>query len=184
MKVLPIVTMPNPVLINPAKTITVFDKKLHLLIKEMEKTLLATKRPKGVGLAAPQIGEPLRLFLTKPTPKATIRTFINPEIIGTSDQTNDQSETDENNVPLEGCLSIPTIWGHVTRAQTLTLRYQDQNGLAHEEIFEGFLATIIQHETDHTNGILFSQRVIEQHQTFYQTVTDKHGKEVLEEITL
>jgi len=180
----PIVHIPDPVLAKPAKTVTSFDKKLHLLIADMTKTLKATKNPKGVGLAAPQIGEGFRVFLTMPTTKSPVRAFINPEIIGSS-------KPDEHAVPdkdadsrLEGCLSIPDIWGHVTRAPSVTLRFQDETGEFHEEIFDGFLATIIQHETDHTNGILFTQRVIEQKGKFFHSKRDKTGKEVLEEITL
>lgn len=179
----PIVLYPDQVLTQPAKTITVFDKKLEKLISEMKKSLLATKKPKGVGLAAPQIGEPYRLFITRPHAKADIRTFINPEIIAFSESTTEETEED-NDKPLEGCLSIPNIWGHVTRPSSVTLRYQDRDGNTHEEVIDGFMATIIQHETDHTNGILFSQRVLEQQEKFYQTVLDEEGKEHLEEIRI
>lgn len=179
----PIVTIPNNVLSTPSKTITVFDKKLEKLVQDMKKTLLATTKPKGVGLAAPQIGEGVRAFITRPSSKDDIRIFINPEIIGYSEIiTHEEKNKDET--PLEGCLSIPLIWGHVDRAHTLTLKYQDLQGNIHEEIFEGFMATIIQHETDHTNGILFTQRVLEQHQKIYKTEIDDQGKEYLQEITI
>jgi peptide deformylase len=180
----PIVHIPNTVLTTPAKTVTRFDHKLQRLVKDMRATLNATKKPKGVGLAAPQIGESYRVFITKPTPKSDIRVFINPEIIGLSNDNNDEGNLIEKDRKLEGCLSIPNIWGHVTRAAAVTLRYQDIHGALHEEVIDGFLATIIQHETDHTNGILFTQRVIEQHGTLYKTTTDANGKETLEEITL
>ena len=85
---------------------------------------------------------------------------------------------------LEGCLSIPKIWGKVKRAKTLSLRYQDEKGNIHKEKFSGFIATIIQHETDHINGILFTQRVLEQKGKLYQTGKDEEGKEVLEEIII
>lgn len=181
---MPVVTIPNSVLQTKAQTVKTFDKKLKQLIKEMEKTLIATKKPKGVGLAAPQIGEPYRVFITRPTAKDQIRSFINPEIVGYSNITNDNTQKENNENPLEGCLSIPEIWGSVTRAQSVTLRYQDSEGIVHEELIEGFLATIIQHETDHTNGILFTQRVIEQKGKFYKTEIDDKGKEYLQEITL
>ncbi len=177
----PIVTVPNAVLTTPAKPVTAFDKQLARLIADMKKTLLATKSPKGVGLAAPQIGEAYRVFITRPNEKSKIRVFINPEIISR------QGETDgvpERNNKLEGCLSIPKIWGKVKRSQSLTLRYQDETGKTHKEEFTGFLATIIQHETDHINGILFTQRVLEQQGKLYQGTKDKEGKEVLEEISI
>ena len=178
-----IVTIPNEVLQTPAQTVKVFDKKIKLLVKEMEKALIATKKPKGVGLAAPQVGQPYRIFITRPTAKDTIRVFINPEIIGYSNEKNDESSQHKEK-PLEGCLSIPEIWGPVSRSQSITLRYQDIDGNSHEELFEGFLATIIQHETDHINGILFTQRVIEQKGKLYKTELDVNGKEYLQEIQI
>lgn len=178
----PIVPIPNVILTKPAKTVTQFDKRLGKLVDEMKTTLLSAKNPKGVGLAAPQIGEPLRVFITRPKEESVIRVFINPEIVNASDDQTDGVPERENK--LEGCLSIPKIWGKVKRAKTLTLRYQDETGDVHEEEFSGFLATIIQHETDHTNGVLFTQRVLEQKSTLYQTGKDEEGKEVLEEIVL
>lgn len=180
----PIVHIPNDVLTTPSKTVIHFDKKLHKLVKEMEQTLRATKRPKGVGLAAPQIGEPYRVFITKPSAKSEIRVFINPEIIGFSNDNNNEQTLLEEDKKLEGCLSIPDIWGHVTRALSVTLRYQDLEGISHEEVLDGFMATIVQHETDHTNGILFSQRVVEQQGKFFHSTTDKNGKDILEEVSI
>lgn len=179
-----IIHIPNDVLNTPAKTVTKFDTKLKTLITEMSEALIATKRPKGVGLAAPQVGEPYRIFLTKPTAKSQVHVFINPEIVGLSEKNNDTRDSKKDSTPLEGCLSIPDIWGHVTRAHSVTLKYQDSDGKFHEEVFDGFLATIIQHETDHTNGILFTQRVLEQHQRLYHSTRDDQGKEVLEEIAI
>jgi len=177
-----IVIVPHTVLSTPAKRITVFDKKVQSLLADMKATLLSTKNPKGVGLAAPQIGEPYCAFLTKPNEKSQIRVFINPEIMKRSDEETDGIPERENK--LEGCLSIPKIWGKVKRARTLKLRYQNEKGEKHEEEFEGFLATIIQHETDHINGILFTQRVLEQESKLYQTTKDNDGKDVLEEVSL
>lgn len=177
-----IVTTPNKVLATPAKTVTAFDKRLAKLVSNLKTTLKAAKNPKGVGLAAPQIGQPWRAFVTKPTEASSMRVFINPEIISSSSEKTDGVPERDNK--LEGCLSIPKIWGRVNRHATLTLRYQDENGGSHEEKFTGFLATIIQHETDHTNGILFVQRVLEQNGKLYQTALDEDGKEILEEITL
>lgn len=178
----PIVKIPNTVLFTQAKTVTSFDKKLDRLIRDMTQTLIGATNPKGVGLAAPQIGEPYRVFLTRPTEKSDIRVFINPVITHQSETTTDGVPERDNK--LEGCLSIPKIWGKVHRAHSLTLTYQDQTGTSHTETFNGFLATIIQHETDHTNGILFTQRVAEQQGQFYQSAKDAQGKEILEEIEL
>lgn len=178
----PIIRIPNSVLTAPAKTVTQFNKRLARLVAEMIATLLSTKNPKGVGLAAVQIGNPWRVFITRPREESPIRVFINPEIVKRSDELTDGVPERENK--LEGCLSIPKIWGKVKRASTLSLRFHDEQGVIHQEEFRGFLATIIQHETDHTNGVLFTQRVLEQKGKLYQTGKDEEGKEVLEEITL
>lgn len=178
----PIVTTPNPILTAQAKTVTSFDKKLAILIARMKETLLATKNPKGVGLAAPQIGESWRVFLTKPTDKSNIRVFINPTITSSSSAKTDG--VPERTNKLEGCLSIPKLWGYVHRHASLTLHYTDEQGSKHDESFSGFMATIVQHETDHLHGILYVQRVLEQKGKMYQSTTDEDGKEVLEEVTL
>lgn len=178
----PLVHVPNEVLTTPAKTVVSFDKKLAKLVQDLRETLAATRNPKGVGLAAVQIGEPWRVFVTRPKESDPIGVFINPEIITQSDiQTHGVPERDNK---LEGCLSIPRVWGHVTRSQSLTLKYQDIEGKIHKEPFTGFMATIIQHETDHINGILFTHRVLEQKGKLYQPVKDDKGEEALEEITL
>lgn len=176
-----IVHVPHSVLTSQAQTVTSFDKELKKLISDMKESLVATRNPKGVGLAAPQVGVSLRVFVTRPKETDSIRVFINPEIIKKTGLTDGVPERENK---LEGCLSIPKIWGKVKRAKSITLSYDDERGTNHEERFTGFLATIIQHETDHVNGILYTQRVLEQKGKLYQTVLDKDGKEELEEIKL
>ncbi len=176
----PIVTIPNDVLFAQAKTVTAFDKRLQKLITTMSETLNATKKPKGVGLAAPQIGESVRVFLTKPTDKAEIRVFINPEILQIDDTVPGPKEDDK----LEGCLSIPGVWGKVDRHHKVLLAYQNEQGEKLQEWFTGFMAVIVQHETDHTNGILFTSRVAEQKGKFYTNAVDEDGKEILEELSI
>jgi len=177
-----LVQLPNPILTTPSKPVTFFDKKLTSMIADMKHVLVSAKNPKGVGLAGPQAGFPYQIFLTKPTDKDVIRVFINPKILASSKNMTKSVPERENK--LEGCLSIPTVWGQVKRHESLTLQYQDEQGTLHEETFSGFLATIIQHETDHVNGILFTHRVLEQKGKFYQTARDEKGKEVLEELVL
>ena len=177
-----IVKVPNAILTTPANIVTSFDKKLARLVAEMKSTLIATANPKGVGLAAPQIGVQWRIFVPRPHEKDVIRVFINPEITKQSDTLTDG--VPERDQKLEGCLSIPDIWGKVARAKRVTLKFQDETGAHHTEIFTGFNATIIQHETDHLNGTLFTYRVLSQHGKFYQSAKDENGKEILEEIEL
>jgi len=178
----PIVKVPHDILTTPSKEVTHFDKRLTRIISDLKETLRATKNPRGVGLAAPQIGVPLRIFVTRPREKDAIRVFINPTIVKSSEEQTDGVPERENK--LEGCLSIPTVWGRVKRATALTLTYQDEAGKPQKENFTGFLATIIQHETDHLNGTLFTHRAIAQKSRLYQTTKDDEGKEVLEEIEL
>jgi peptide deformylase len=178
----PIVIIPDKVLSEPAKTVIVFDKKLKYLIADMTETLIHTRNPKGVGLAAPQIGSPWRVFVIKPTAKSNVRAFVNPEIIKKNNEAIDPKKDDSNR--MEGCLSIPAIWGKVKRYDKISLVFQDESGIRHVEEFSGFTATIIQHETDHINGILFTQRVVEQSGKLFQSGTDKEGKDVMEEIKL
>jgi peptide deformylase len=177
----PIVKIPHPVLSGPAKPVTSFDRKLHAMITDMKETLIGAKRPKGVGLAAPQIGEPYRVFIMRPDVRSEMRVFINPQIVSRDERPQANNPKKDK---LEGCLSIPDIWGDVDRSISLTLRYQDEKGAEHTESFTGFPAVIIQHEVDHLNGILFTQRVIEQKGKLYEPEKDKGGKETLKEIHL
>jgi peptide deformylase len=178
----PLVTAPNDVLTTPAREIKRIDKQLQRIITDLKDTLIATRNPKGVGLAAPQIGVPVRVFVTRPREKDPIRVFINPVIVKESSSVTDGVPERENK--LEGCLSVPAVWGRVKRSTSLTLRYQDETGEIHEEQCKGFLATIIQHETDHLNGTLFTHRVLTQDGKLYQSTKDENGKEILEEIEL
>ena len=176
----PIVRIPEPVLTTPTKPVIVFDKKLACIISDMKTTLLHATNPKGVGLAATQIGIPLAIFLTRPKENDAIRVFINPTIVKSDASV---ANADKKN-QLEGCLSIPGVWGTVNRSPKLTLQYQDETGKNHEEEITGFLATIVQHEMDHLQGVLFTQRVLEQKNKFYQSTADEQGKEILEEVVL
>lgn len=146
----------------------------------MTETLLATNKPKGVGLAAPQIGEPYQVFITRPSATSRIEVFINPKILKV---VNAKPQSDNKDDKLEGCLSIPKIWGKVNRSKNVVLSYQDLKGAIHKREFKGFPATIVQHETDHLQGILFTRRVLEEKGKLYEAV-EKDGKETLEEISL
>lgn len=182
-----IVKTPNPVLLAKEKTVNKVDKTILDLIEQMKKTLLATKEPKGVGLAAPQIGKSLRIFITKPWDTSPISVFINPEITWMSeDKTEGVPERDKK---YEGCLSIPSVWGLVHRAKKIKVSYQTLGPLPftlypRNRTFSGFLATIIQHEIDHLNGILFTKRVLEQGEKFYKVVKNSKGEEEFEEIEI
>lgn len=161
-----IVTVPEPVLRQVAKPVQSFDKRIQTIISDMERTLVAAKDPEGVGLAAPQIGISLRIFLSRPTKRSKIKIFINPEILGFSE---DQQSPDQNDGVYEGCLSIPNHYSPLERSLSVKVTYQTPKTttkgttlITKTEEFVGFEAHIIQHELDHLNGVLFIDRVLEQ----------------------
>lgn len=190
-----IVTTPNPILVKHADPVKKFDKKLHEIAGKMAETLIATDDPKGVGLAAPQVGLSLRIFQMKPTDKASVATIINPVIEGMSQETKvphfSNSAKVESKKPkktrgrlLEGCLSIPDIWGNVTRHKEVTVSFQDVAGKHYKKTFKGFKAVIVQHELDHLNGILFTKHVLEQGEKLYKSSKNAKGEDVFEEIKI
>lgn len=189
-----------------AKSVAKVDPAILDLIAEMSKTLLAAKDPEGVGLAAPQVNRSLQLFITKQTPKSPIQVFINPVIaLNNADQRpkkTQQKSAAQSNVPaasdaasrsakiseaskkLEGCLSLPNIWGEVIRDPKITISYLDEKGNSHTRTFKGLFATIVQHEIDHLNGILFPKRVLEQKGILYKSHKDEKNEDVFEEIEI
>lgn len=177
-----IITTPHPTLTQVASEVKQFDKKLLQIIEEMKQTLDATVDPEGVGLAAPQVDKSLQLFLAKPKKEGPTAIFINPHILERTEAK--KSKKTSKKEMLEGCLSIPNIWGNVTRSSTVTLAYQDEKGEKHTETFNGFMATIIQHEVDHLNGILFTKHVLEQKNPLYKSHKDDNGEDVFEEIKI
>lgn len=185
-----IVKAPNPVLSQKAKEIVKFDKSLKNLISEMAETLANAKDPEGIGLAAPQIGKSLKLFIIKEGNKAPLRVFINPEIelsknksLKIEKRPKDASKPAKD-FKMEGCLSLGDIWGQVKRYPKLTITFQDETGATHTEEHKGFYATIIQHEYDHLQGILFPKRVLEQKGKLYRSKKDNEGELVFEELPL
>lgn len=179
-----IINAPQLILNQKAKPVTKIDPQILNLIEEMKKTLLLASDPKGVGLAAPQVGKSFRLFITKPSQKSPFLVFVNPEIIKLFQEKPEKLGKREQK--LEGCLSIPNIWGHVQRAKKVKLRYQlitpNSDLITKTRVFSGFLATIIQHEMDHIEGILFTQRVLEQKEKLFKLVKDKKGKDHFQEL--
>ncbi len=186
----PIITAPNPVLSKRAKKVAKVNNEVINLIKEMEEALLSAKDPEGVGLAAPQIGKSLSIFIIKPTPKSPIGVFINPHILAELDEPAPKKKTrlpagrKSDSARLEGCLSLPTIWGEVKRSPSIVLSYLDERGRKHEKIFKGFVATIIQHENDHLKGSLFTERVLKQGGALYKSHKNEKGQDEFEELEI
>ena len=168
-----LVTVPAPVLRAPAKPVETLDKRVLDIINNMIKVLKEAKRPQGVGLAAPQIGVSLRIFLIRPAAAGPITTFINPEIIKYSQR---QTHPTSKHGIYEGCLSIPNHYAPIARSASVTVKYQKILSAEHfslstvQETLSGFPAHIVQHEMDHLNGILFIDRVLEQNSKLFRIV--------------
>lgn len=160
--ILPIIAYGDPVLRKVGKDITKDYPKLDELILNMKETM---KNAQGVGLAAPQIGKDIRLFLIDASPfaesdeleeeekeflKGFKRTFINAQII---------EEEGEEWVFNEGCLSIPDVREDVIRKPNITIEYLDENFEKHTESLDGLAARVFQHEYDHIEGILFTDKL-------------------------
>ena len=173
---LKIITVPNNNLFFPTKPVIKIDNKIKKIVFDMEKILIAQNDPPGVGLAANQVGLDLSIFIIKPTEKAKIKVFINPKIVSRTDLFKTEYKKVrpyKKKIKLEGCLSIPRIWGPVKRAGKIFLNYQDLTGKKYLKWFSGFEAVIIQHEVDHLNGIVFTQRSVEQKGQLYREEEDE-----------
>lgn len=184
-----IVQAPHDTLSGIAKPVEKIDQSVHKVIEEMKAALKEARDPEGVGLAAPQVGKSLRIFIAKPGPKDKIMVFINPKILEMSEPTQKFTrirKVGKKKQPqkLEGCLSLKDIWGTVLRASKVKLSYLDENGKAQTKTFTDFLATIVQHEYDHLDGILFPRRVLEQKGKLYKSSKDEKGEDVFEEMEL
>ncbi|MCL4114594.1 UNVERIFIED_CONTAM: hypothetical protein GTU68_034295 [Idotea baltica] len=149
--ILPIMALGQPVLKRVAAPIEEDYEGLEKLIEDMWETMYNAK---GIGLAAPQIGRSIRLFLvdTEQFEELEVpgikKVFINAEILS------------ENGEPWgyeEGCLSIPKINGEVVRPETVTIRYMDEEFKEYTETFDDMNARVIQHEYDHIEGIMFTE---------------------------
>jgi peptide deformylase len=157
--ILPVVAIGDPVLKKVADKIDKNYEGLSQLIEDMFETMYNAS---GVGLAAPQIGKSIRLFVIDATPfaddeeegtemlKGFKKVFINAEI------SNEKGEEWGFN---EGCLSIPGIREEVFRKEKLTIKYWDENFKEHKESYDGYAARIIQHEYDHIEGKLFTDLI-------------------------
>lgn len=192
-----IVQAPNTVLSTVAQPVSAIDKSIKKLLKDMEKSLASATDPEGVGLAAPQIGKSLQIFIVKEHPDAELKVFINPVIekffkkpvekkaVQSAKTTKAKKKAGiKKGVQLEGCLSLQDIWGVVKRHDGVILSFMDEKGVEHKRSYDGFLATIIQHETDHLNGILFPKRVLEQNEKLYKSVKNKKGETEFEEMEI
>jgi len=162
--ILPIYLYGQPVLRKETEEIE-NTPELKQFIADMYETLTQAE---GCGLAAPQVGKPWRLFIVDGTELGEDypdcadfkRTFINPELLEESEKTCTYSE---------GCLSLPGISENVVRPESVKIRYLDEDFKEHIETFTGFQARIVQHEYDHLEGHVFTDRISPIRKTFTRT---------------
>ena len=146
MAILDLAILPDPILKTVSEPVEEVTPEICALLDDMAETMYDAP---GIGLAAVQVARPLRLVVADVSRDEEVRDptfFINPEIIWSSE---DKVENEE------GCLSIPDVFDMVTRPSEVTVRYMDREGKFHEMLCEGLLATCLQHEIDHLNGVLF-----------------------------
>lgn len=169
-----VVHAPDKRLRVQTKLVKKINPALLRTLKDMVKLTKTFTEPEGVGLASTQVGLDESFFVAKDT-KNFIK-VINPKLLSNSKKTKTY---------FEGCLSIPNMWGEVKRHLTIKVSYQDEKGQIIKKTLTGVLAWIFQHEIDHLNGILFSDRVLEQKSKFYKyTGKDKTGTDMFEEVTI
>ena len=149
----PIVTLPDPILRRKARPVTQFDAELQTLIEDMIETM---REAPGVGLAAPQVGVSARVIVVEyvedeeaeEAPKK-LYVMVNPEI---------KAASEEKETSTEGCLSVPGWQGEVERAVAVTVKGQTRRGQPMKVKAKGWMARIFQHEIDHINGVVFTDR--------------------------
>jgi peptide deformylase len=150
MSIKPLIILPDPILRQVSRPVERIDDPLRQLAGDMLDTMYDAP---GIGLAAIQVGEPLRMLvidLAKEGEPPAPYVFINPEIV--------ESST-ERSVYEEGCLSIPDYYAEVERPASVRVKYLDRDGKAQEIAAEGLMATCLQHEIDHLNGVLFIDHI-------------------------
>lgn len=151
MPLLPILSLPDPRLRLVSKRVEAFDEDLRRLLDDMLETMYAAP---GIGLAGIQVGVDRRVVTIdlsrKPEEEKQPMRIVNPEIVWASEEKFEYEE---------GCLSIPEFYENVTRPAKVRVRYQDETGAAREIEASGLLATALQHEIDHLNGVLFIDHI-------------------------
>ena len=170
-----IVTVHEESLRQPSKEVLKIDKKVKAVIADLIDTLKSQKDPEGIGLAAPQIGKNIQMFVVNYD--GLKRVMISPKVLKTV--TVAKKKKHKNHKILEGCLSLPHYYSPVDRANLIRVEYLDENGIKKQETFKGFKAHVVQHEIDHLNGTIFIDHVLVQKKPLYKF----HGEDY-EEVEL
>ncbi|MGV1757492.1 peptide deformylase [Rhizobium sp. A22-96] len=147
MSVRPIIRFPDPLLRTACAPVIVFDNDLRALVADLLDTMRAAP---GVGITGPHVGVLKRVVVIELSREDGVRTYINPEILSSSEETMRH---------MEGSVSMPGMTEEIVRPKAIRFRYQDIDGVAHEAAAEDFLAICIQHEIDQLDGIFWLQRL-------------------------
>ncbi|HKB88548.1 MAG TPA: peptide deformylase [Patescibacteria group bacterium] len=161
----------NTILRTKSKAVGKVDKKVLQLIRDLKDTLAVQKDPEGIGLAAPQIGKNLQVFICNY--KSFNKVVINPKILKVTDMSKAEKEKKTKKEILEGCLSLPFYYGPLKRAKAVKIDYLNEKGEKMIEEFRDFDAQIILHEIDHLNGILFVDHLLEEKKPLYKVENDE-----------
>ena len=170
---LKVVDIKSPILRRKAKVVQRVDKKILQFISDMKETLAEQKDPEGVGLAAPQVGKSLRIFIMD-YGQYKMMAVINPVVLDRSEKKSVKKTKDEK--ILEGCLSMPHYYGPVKRHDGIKIQFLNEEGSIQVKSFRGFPAQIVGHEIDHLEGILFIDHILTQKSKLYEI----HDSEVEE----
>ena len=165
-----IIEYPDPILRVKAHNVDTFDEELKTLITDMAETMYDAP---GIGLAAPQVAESVRVIVvdtTLPEEEHQYMALINPEI----------TQHELKQIDEEGCLSVPELTAKVERYKKITVRYRDEDGGEHELIAEDRFAVVLQHEIDHLDGILFIDHLSPLKRSLYKK---KRKKMLTEQVT-
>ena len=179
-----VVKAPDVRLRIKTKQVKKINSGLIKILKDMIRLTKSFKDPEGVGLASTQVGLDESFFVVKNVvyskkqgqKDSKFISVVNPKLLNSSKTTKEY---------FEGCLSIPNMWGEVKRATSIKVSYLDTAGKTISVSLKGIMAWIFQHEMDHLNGILFSDRVLQQKGKFYKyTGKDKTGTDTFEEVAI
>jgi peptide deformylase len=181
-EMLPIYTYPEPILAQIAKPVTKFDKELATLVQNMLYTMYHAP---GIGLAAPQVGISLRMFVvdidfereevTRANGKVEMEfTNLNPMVFINPIFTKKSGET----IGKEGCLSVPDVYEEITRAEQIVIEYQDLKGEKRTLEADDLLAVCLQHENDHLDGVVLIDRLSPLKKKFFKTKILKDKKRI------
>jgi peptide deformylase len=176
-----IITVPDKLLRQKSKPVGQIDKKIQRVIDDLLETVKGASDPEGLGLSAIQIGQPIRIFVAKTG--RNFEVFINPKITFYSKKKL-KGVLPKEKLLFEGCLSVPQIYGFVNRPFEIQISWKDEKGREKTKRFKDKLSVCLQHEFDHLEGIIFTDRILKEKGKIYELKKDKKGEDYFQEVSL